>query len=211
MGRAMIALVLLAPASWAQTVARTAPPETTNPNQWSFTAFAYGYIAPNEDSYFNPIVQADHRWLHLEARYNYEDQQTGSLWGGYSFRVGRKLALQATPMLGAVVGNTAGIAPGYEVSLTYKRLWLYSEGEYVFDLKTKAGDFFYDWNELDLTLTKWLYAGLAEQRTLAFRTPLDTRRGFSVGFSYKKITFPLYFFNIGSSDRTVVLGIGGRF
>ncbi len=211
--RLVIALLVLVAGGWAQTARTKTPLETTDSdaNRWSFTAAAYGYVAPNEDSYFNPIVTADHRSLHLEARYNYEDQRTGSLWAGYNFRVGRKLVFQATPMLGAVFGNTAGVAPGYEMSLFYKRLWLYSEGEYVFDFKTKTGNFFYDWNELDFAVTNWFYAGLAEQRTLAFQTALDTRRGLAAGFSRKKMYFTVYFFNIGGRDPTVVLGLGARF
>jgi hypothetical protein len=71
----------------------------------------------------DPIFTADrNERLHLEARYNYENLETGSLWMGYDFSVGHKLVLNATPMLGGVFGRSAGIAPGYEISLTYKRL-----------------------------------------------------------------------------------------
>ena len=61
-------------------------------------------------------------------RDNYEDQQTGSLWFGHNFSVGHKLVFEATPMIGGVFGNTTGIAPGYEVALTYKRVSLTSSG-----------------------------------------------------------------------------------
>ena len=88
-------------------------------------------------------VTADRKWLHLEARYNYENQQTGSLWVGHNFIVGHKLIFEATPMIGGIFGNTTGVAPGYEVSLTYKRVAFSSSGEYVFDTKNKNGSFFY--------------------------------------------------------------------
>ena len=41
-------------------------------------------------------------------------------------------------MLGGVFGDTTGIAPGYKGSLSWWKLELYSEGEYVFD----AGEHF---------------------------------------------------------------------
>ena len=41
-----------------------------------------GYIIPNGTSYVNPVFTADRHWLHLEARYNYENLHTGSLWAG---------------------------------------------------------------------------------------------------------------------------------
>ena len=36
-------------------------------------------------------------------------------------------------MLGGVFGETTGVAPGYKGSLSWWKLELYSEGEYVFD------------------------------------------------------------------------------
>ena len=36
-------------------------------------------------------------------------------------------------MIGGVFGDTTGIAPGYKGSLSWWKLELYSEGEYVFD------------------------------------------------------------------------------
>ncbi len=78
----------------------------------------YGYIVPHDRSYALPTFTADSKQLHFGARYNYEDKETGSLWFGYNFSAGDKLALEVTPMIGGVFGNTAGIAPGYKASLT---------------------------------------------------------------------------------------------
>ena len=36
-------------------------------------------------------------------------------------------------MIGGVFGDTTGVAPGYKGSLSWWKLELYSEGEYVFD------------------------------------------------------------------------------
>ena len=37
---------------------------------WSFTASGYMYFVPDDSDYFQPTVMLDHKWLHLEARYN---------------------------------------------------------------------------------------------------------------------------------------------
>ena len=79
-----------------------------------------------------PTITADRRWLHLEARYNYEDLDTASVWVGYNFSVGEKLSLDITPMLGGVFGNTTGIAPGLRGSLKWWRLELYGEARVRF-------------------------------------------------------------------------------
>ena len=81
-----------------------------------------GYIVPDGRPMLIQCSTADHNWLHLEARYNYENLHSGSLWAGYNFSLGKTLSLSVTPMLGGVFGRTNGIAPGCEASLTYKKI-----------------------------------------------------------------------------------------
>lgn len=192
----------------------TVPPQPTEEgtsNAWSFAAAGYGYIIPNDQSYFSATFRADRNWAHMEARYNYEDRKTGSLWLGYNLSFGKQLVLDATPMVGGIFGNTTGVAPGYLFTLTHKTISLYSEGEYVIDTKNSAGSFFYNWNELTYSPTEWLRLGLASQRTRAYQTPLDVQRGFFIGFSHRKLDFTTYVLNAGWTDPTVVLAMGFKF
>jgi len=207
-------LVLLAAQMCAQGTGTVLPPqpnEEADSNTWSFAAAGYGYIVPDDQSYFSPTFRADRGWTHLEARYNYEARQTGSVWLGYNLSFGEKLALELTPMVGGIFGNTTGVAPGYLFTLSYKKISLYSEGEFVFDTKNSAGNFFYSWNELTYSPAEWFRAGLASQRTRAYQTPLDVQRGFFAGFSYRKLDFTTYVFNVGWTDPTVVLAMGFKF
>lgn len=92
---------------------------------WTVNAYIEGYYVPGEQGYVDPIFTADHRWLHLEGRYNYEDLRTGSIWLGYNVKftsADQNLGLTLTPMVGGVFGRTNGVAPGCEASLTYKKL-----------------------------------------------------------------------------------------
>jgi hypothetical protein len=180
-------------------------------NPWSFSATADGYVVPHAEFFVSPTFTADRDWLHLEARYNYESQYTGSLWIGYNFSVGHKLVFEATPMIGGVFGNTTGIAPGYEMSLTYKRVSLSSSGEYVFDTKNGDGNFFYSWPQLTYRPLDWFHVGLVAQRTKAYHTSFDTQRGFLIGFSHKGAQFTTYVFNPGWSDPTLVFELGWSF
>ena len=178
---------------------------------WSFSLIVDGYVVPHSEFFVSPVFSADRDWLHLEARYNYEDQYTGSLWLGYTFSVGSTLTLDVTPMVGGVFGNTTGFAPGYEVSLSYKKLSLSSSGEFVFDTKKPSNNFFYSWPELVYSPTDWLHLGLAAQRTKTYHTSLDTQRGFLVGFSRKNVHFTTYVFNAGWTDPTFVFEAGFDF
>jgi hypothetical protein len=180
-------------------------------NAWSSSAYAYFYLVPDSRDYVNPTITADNNWLHLEARYNYEALDTGSLWVGYNFSFGQSLELDVTPMLGGVFGDLTGVAPGYTLSLSWRGLSLSTQGEYVFDIGNNAGSFFYTWSELSYSPVDWFRAGLAIQRTKLYHTDLDIQRGFLVGFTYKKVDFTTYVFNLGWTDPTLVFAVGVQF
>ena len=182
-----------------------------NPNPWALSLITSGYIVPDAQSYVSPDFSADRGWLHLEARYNNEALETGSLWAGYNFSVGKKLVLDATPMVGAVFGNLNGVAPGYLLTLTYKRIQLYSQGEYVFDTQNRGGSYFYCWNQITYSPLKWLEVGLVSQRTRVYQTSLDVQRGLLISFTYKRVNFTTNLFNFGWTTPTEVLSLGLTF
>ena len=211
------ALVLCAGQASGQTatnapvVTNSPPPAIGDAKTWSFSASASTYLVPDSRDYVQPTITADRAWLHLEARYNYEDLETGSAWVGYNFGGGEKLTWEFTPMLGGVFGNTTGIAPGYRGSLSWWKLGLYSEGECVIDPGDSFGSFLYNWSELTVAPVDWLKLGMVTQRTRAYQTDRDIQRGFLVGLSYKKVSFTTYVFNPDESRPTLVLAGGLQF
>ena len=207
-----MALLLVSQAA-AQTTAESTPtglPDSST-SCWSFSFNISGYIVPHDRSYASPTFSADRRQVHLGARYNYEDKETGSVWIGYNFNVGDRFKLEVTPMIGGVFGNTTGIAPGYLAALSWRQIQLSTEGEYVFESKDRTGSFFYSWMELTYSPREWFRAGLVAQRTKAYQTDLNIQRGLLVGFSHHKLDFTTYVFNAGWTDPTVVLSLGFDF
>jgi hypothetical protein len=192
---------------------KTAPAltEETGDKAWSFSLSAATYIVPDDQEYVQPTFTADRGWLHLEARYDYESLETGSAWVGYNFSGGKQLEWEFTPMLGGVFGNTTGIAPGYKGSVSWWKLTLYSEGEFVFDTGNAEENFFYAWSELSVSPVDWFRVGLVGQRTRAYQTPVDIQRGILVGFTYKKVDFTTYVFNLDEGKPTWVFSVGVSF
>ena len=163
------------------------PTKEANEEAWSFSASVNTYIVPEGDDYAQPTIIADRDWLHLEARYNYEALETGSMWVGYNFAGGDKLAWAFTPMLGGVFGDINGIAPGYQGSLSWWKLQLYSEGEYRPRHRAiSRTSFLYNWSELTLAPVDWFRFGFVTQRTRVYETDRDIQRGLLVGFSWSK-------------------------
>src|SRR5689334_25357905 len=87
-------LLLLAVRTVMQAQTNNAPAASTETvtNAWAFSGTVMGYLVHDERDYVQPTFTADHGWLHLEARYNYENLETGSAWVGCNFSGGSKLA-----------------------------------------------------------------------------------------------------------------------
>jgi hypothetical protein len=192
----------------AQSTPAAVPPAKA---PWEISLTVDGYLPQDQDGYVDPIVAADHGWLHLEARYNYENLRTGSLWAGYNFTAGKRWVFKITPMIGGLLGRSTGIAPGFETSLNYKRVTLSLTNEYVFDTNKKAGNFYYGEPELVYGLTDWLRVGLAAQHTKAFEKKLDIQRAFLVGLAHKRAEFTVYVYDLGVTAPTLVLELGWSF
>jgi hypothetical protein len=210
----VLAIVLLLPAAiaFAQTP-NGAPPQASAPSPptWSLRATAATYVFRDDDDYVQPTVAADRGALHLESRYNYEDRQSVSGFAGWNFEVGSTLNLELTPMLGGVVGETDGVIPALELTLSFRRFEFYSEGEYVFELNRSRDRFLYSWSEFSLWPTDWLRAGVVTQRTLLFHGPRDVQRGLLAGATVGRVEGVVYFFNPGSDDYYFVVSMGVSF
>lgn len=218
-----VLIVLAASCGWSQSPAPSpsqvkpqphsaaAKPATPTGAPWEYSLTLDGYIIEDEDGYASPTFTADHSWLHLEARYNYENFRTGSLWAGYNFSWGKTWQLSVAPMIGGVFGGTNGIAPGCEASLTWKKLTFSIDNEYVFDTTSKSGNFYYSWPQVTYQPLDWLKFGGVAQHTKVFQTTFDTQRGFFVGFLHKDLEFTTYVFNPGTSGTSVVLEMGTSF
>jgi hypothetical protein len=181
-------------------------------DDWSFAISAFVFDPPEESPYFSPIVYADRGALHLEARYNYEGLETGSVFIGKNFEVGENVTLTAVPIVGVVFGSTNGIAPGAEIEIGWRRLALYAESEYVIDLEESDDSFLYTWSEATIALTDFLRAGLVVQRTRTYESGLDIQRGLLVELSRGKLSFGFHWFNPDrKEDQVFAYAVGYEF
>jgi len=184
---------------------------TDSEKAWSFTLSVDGNLVPDGSDYVQPTLSADRDWLHLEARYNYEALETGSAWVGWNFCGGKSLEWEFTPMIGGVFGDLKGVAPGYEGSLSWWKLELYSEGEYVFDMEDSSESFFYNWSQLTLAPVGWLRLGLVAQRTKVYETGREIQRGVLVGLSCKTVDLTTYVMNPDEGEPTVIVEVDLNF
>jgi hypothetical protein len=183
---------------------------TVAEHSWSTGLELYLYLQ-DDDDFLMPIVRADHGSLHLEGRFQYEDRHTGSAWVGWTFSTGDAVQLEVVPMAGAVVGQTNGLAPGLEATLSWKSLELYTEAEYVFDLEGSEGDFFYDWTELTWQALPWLSLGLSAQRTRLYQSDLEIDRGVFAAVATGAAELSAYAFNLDGDSPFAIVAVSLSF
>ena len=185
--------------------------ESSSEKEWLFSPSIWGFVVPDDADCIQLTVGASYKHQYFEVRYNYEALETGSLWFGYIFETGGEFWLEFTPMLGGVFGDLGALAPGYNVSLGYRKLDLYSEAEYVIDLEEREENFLYSWSELAFSPTDQFRFGFVVQRTRAYESDLEIERGILAGCLVKRWEITGYLFNLGWEDPTLVLSFATEF
>lgn len=188
------------------------PASPTHSPGWTFSATGMYYSPPDEDNFLLVIATADRESLHLEARHNYEALDTSSLFAGWKFSGGDTLTYELTPILGAVFGDTQGIAPGFEASLAYGITDFYIEAEYLYDFDNHEDSYTYAWSELGFSPLEWLRFGLVGQRTRVYQSDRDIQRGGFAQLMLGKATLGFYVFNPDdSANRLAIVSLGAEF
>lgn len=191
---------------------QSSPAETdSSESDWQFEGVIYTYFLPEGTDYLAPVIYADYKSIHIEARYNYEDKKTTSVFGGYRFETGNNLIVGATPVVGFVFGNTDGIAPGLILDLAYGKFDFYSESEYVLDYESSENNFFYTWSELAISPLENFRTGFSANRTRLHQTGKDIQHGIFAQYSIGKITGGAHYFNPFTEDYFFIATLGVEF
>jgi hypothetical protein len=180
----------------------------------SFPAFAdinLNYFVTEDSSYLLPILSNENDKLYMEARYNYEDFDTASLFVGRRFRLSDKLDFDIVPMIGGATGNTDGVIPGLEFSVRWGKFWLSSEQEYLIDLNDNNHSFFYVWSDFGYDLFDWLTVGLSLQRLKPFKTSSEVDYGAFLSFQRTQWSFAIYNYVLDEDDSMNILSLNYAF
>lgn len=201
----LLALVLLPAVAAAQPAPQ---PGDQQERAWSGGVETLVYFFDDDDPLMMAVGSVDSGPVHLEARVQYEDRETVSLWAGWNVEIGSTVQLTIVPMIGAIVGRTDGVAPGLEVTLAWRKLEFYSEGEYVFSTAPgREGDFGYNWSELRWQARDWLALGLSAQRTREHRSERSVDRGVLVAASWGRAEFAFRWFNYEEGSRFAIVSV----
>ncbi|MEP6737951.1 MAG: hypothetical protein ABJA70_20665 [Chryseolinea sp.] len=170
----------------------------------------YSYISQTSGFSFVPIAhfQTRNNW-YAEARYNYDEVRTFSLYLGKTFSGTKKdISYSVTPMIGGMLGQFKGGSAALNASLEYKRFFLSSQPQFTAFSGERDRSYIFHWSELGYELRSWLFAGVSIQQTYYTQSKMNNiEPGILLGVTLGKWILPLYLFNPLSTSAYYVLGI----
>ena len=165
-------------------------------NPWGVSASLTGYFGTSHDPFAVPVLGVEYQGLYLEARYNYEDFETGSIFLGWHFEMGDEyLGADITPLFGTVFGAIDGVAPGLLLEMSLGRWVFLSELEYVVLREASSESFVYNHSELSYELYGGLSFGiLAEHSKTLGGSNRDVVPGLLAGMEGGRLNAVFYLF-----------------
>jgi hypothetical protein len=167
----------------------------------------YNYWGRQTSGIFVPMIhfETNNNW-YAEMRYNYEDAQTLSFFGGKTFSGGNAVTYAITPMTGFSVGRFTGFSLATNIETEWRNFYISSQSQYSMALKKENSNFFFSWSELGYNISDHVFGGLAMQYTMQTNDNIF-EPGIVVGISFKNISMPFYVFNPFRADHYFVLGL----
>ena len=177
----------------------------------SFGVTGYYYAMRDEPDFGVGVATLDRGPLHLEARWNYEARDAGSIFAGWKWKGGDVVTWEVTPIVGALFGSAHGVVPGLEASVAWREVEFYTEIEYVHDRTDSSASYWYAWSELGWKPAQWLRVGLVGQRTRVVETGRELQRGVFAQFFAGKATLGVWAFNPDAGSNYTIVSLGVRF
>jgi hypothetical protein len=174
-------------------------------SKWVFEN--YNYWGRQTSGIFVPMIhfETKNNW-YAEMRYNYEDAQTLSFYGGKTFSGGNAVTYSITPMTGFSTGRFTGMSLANNIETEWKNFYVSSQSQYSIALRNNNQDFFFTWSELGYNISDHVFSGLAMQYTLQADNNIF-EPGIVAGFRFKNISVPFYIFSPFRSGCYFVLGL----
>jgi hypothetical protein len=165
----------------------------------------------NEIPVIAPQIWTQYRKIYFEARYNYEDTRTFSLYSGFPLVYDNNAEIEFVPLVGAVAGQVNGISPGFNLNASYKGFNLFTQLQYTFDLWDKANSFFLDWSTISIDLTGQFAAGAGLQVYKPVNETAEILFGPMLRFRFGNFSTEVILYNLWDDLPKIALGISYSF
>lgn len=181
------------------------------PAQWAGEIELYKYIGTGAEGSFQPLahIRSPNNW-YGEIRYNYEDAQTLSFYGGKTFSGSKLVEYSITPMVGYSKGVFTGFSLAVNTDAEWGKFYFSAQSQYSISSKIKDDTFLFSWSELGYSITDHFFTGFSLQYTRTI-CQTDLEPGIVTGVCFKNFEIPFYIFKPLRSERYFVLGLSYEF
>ncbi|THU40437.1 hypothetical protein FAM09_11285 [Niastella caeni] len=169
----------------------------------------YHLVNSGQPYLYMPVMHYQHskNW-YAEARYNYEDAETFSLYLGRTFSVQKRdFNFSFVPMLGGSLGRFKGVSTGLNIDMELNKFFFSSQSQYSRSTAVYGDYFVYNWSEVGYQSLKWFYAGVSVQHTHDRVIGNELQPGVMIGFTFNRFTIPVYTFEPFNSGRNFIVGV----
>ena len=154
----------------------------------------YNFLSRGQKHVWMPVLHYETRQgVYAELRYNYEDVQTLSIFGGKTIRGSKSLIYVITPMVGFSIGKFTGFSLAANTEFEWSKFYLSCQSQYSIATEKNTPSFFFNWSEIGYNLSPTFFAGLAMQYT-GERNMSDMKPGLMMGLNFNNFSLPCYFF-----------------
>jgi len=171
----------------------------------------YNLLSRQEEYVWMPVLHYQTRsGVYAELRYNYEDINTVSLFGGKTINGGKAVQFSITPMVGFSAGTFTGVSVGLNGEAEWKDFYLSAQSQYSVGTKQHVADFFFNWSEAGYAISGNFFGGVAFQYTRQTGVS-DAQPGFVAGFTAGNFSLPVYLFSPFKQGRSFIVGLNYDF
>ncbi len=171
----------------------------------------YNLLSKQAPYVWMPIVHyRAKKGFYTEARYNYEELRTGSVYMGKSFSKEGNISYTVTPMGGIVFGDFNGGSIALNFDAEYKKYFFSMQTQYTISKDDASKNFYFNWSEVGINATDWLFTGISSQFTKLKNQQSSPEFGVLVGLSIGKLSIPVYIFNPFNNSRNFTVGINAE-
>jgi hypothetical protein len=150
-------------------------------------------------------VQSGNNW-YGELRYNYEDANTLSVYGGKTIDWGSTVQFSITPLLGFSTGQFTGVSLAANSEISWKQFYISSQSQYSKGINKSSASFLFNWSELGYTISPHLFSGFSMQYTRqSGKTSIEP--GVMAGLTFNALSIPFYVFSPFRQGQYFILGI----
>lgn len=155
---------------------------------------SYNLVRPAQGYMWMPVIHyTSAKGYHAEVRYNYEEENTFSIFAGKVFSGGNRLKYDITPMAGLSAGLFSGFSLACNFNAESRKIFISLQSQYSMQAGAKGSSFFFNWSEAGIKTSEKTFLGTAFQCTLQSGAN-RFEPGLFAGFSIGELSVPVYFF-----------------